>query len=178
MDSHDLVVSIVSSNEGKIKGRTVIQKLAYFANLRLNVDGIAYKDYFYGPFSREVALALENLSSCLFVRETVRSTPIEHYTYELTDDGRDLAGTIKEESPGEHDTVKSIVDACKNHCDLQARPLACAAKVHFILKAKPGRGEPAEIRELARDFGWNMADHEIERGMALLDELGPPETAA
>ena len=178
LDGHDLVVSILRSNGGKIESRTVIQKLSYFANLRLRIDGIAYRDYFTGPFSTGVALALENLASCLFVRETVRAMPIEHYTYELADDGRDWADMVEEESPGEHGTVMSVVDACKKHGGLEARPLSCAAKAHFILGAGRGRGTPAEIRELARDFGWNMTDQEIERGMALLGELGPPRAAA
>lgn len=174
MNRHDLVISVVSSNDGAIEGRTVIQKLAYFANLRLGIDGITYKDYFYGPFSREVALALENLASSLFVRETVHPIPIEHYTYELTDDGKDLAAIVMKESPAEHNIVKSIVVVCKEHCELQARPMSCAAKVHFIRNNESIHAEsPQEIRELAKDFGWNMNDHEIERGMTLLNKIAP-----
>lgn len=78
----------------------MIQKLSYFANLRLRIDGIAYRDYFTGPFSTGVALALESLSSNLFVRETVRAMPIEHYTYELADDGRDWADMVEGRAPG------------------------------------------------------------------------------
>lgn len=178
MDRHDLVVSMLRSNGGKIEGRTVIQKISYFANLRLRIDGIAYRDYFTGPFSTGVARALENLATNLFVRETVRATPIEHYTYDLTDDGQDWADMVEGESPGEHGTVRSVVAACEKHGGLEARPLSCAAKAHFMLEAGQGRGTPAEIRELARDFGWNMTDQEIGRGMALLDELGPPRAGA
>ena len=178
MDRHDLVVSILRSNGGKIEGRTVIQKISYFANLRLRIDGIAYRDYFAGPFSTGVARALENLATNLFVRETVRATPIEHCTYELADDGQDWADTIEGESPGEHGTVRSVVAACEKHGGLEARPLSCAAKAHFMLEAGQGRGTPAEIRELAGDFGWNMTDREIGRGMALLGELGPPRAGA
>lgn len=178
LDRHDLLISMVHSNDNMIHGRTVVQKLAYFANLRLRIDGIKYKDYFYGPFSREVAIALENLASSLFIRETVRSTPIEQYTYELTGDGVDLAATVMDESPEEHDMIKSIVNTCKEHCSLNARFLSCAAKVHFILEAEQGRTAlPQEIKDLAQGFGWRMTDDEIERGMSLLGKLAPSRTA-
>ena len=178
MDRYDLVVSIVHANDGIVRGRTVVQKLAYFANLRLGVDGVSYRDYFYGPFSREVAIALEHLVSSMFVRETVRATPIEQYTYELTEDGRYMAATVVDESPHEHGVVKSVIATCDEHCSLHARPLSCAAKVHFIRGKNPERTmPPPEIKELARDFGWNMTDQEIDRGMTLLRALDGPRAA-
>ena len=179
MDRYDLIVSMLHANDGAIKDRTVVQKIAYFANLRLDIDGISYRDYFYGPFSREVALGLEHLVSSLFVRETVRATPIEQYTYELTEDGTDLAAKVAEESPQEHGTVRSVLAMCKEHCSLRARPLSCAAKVHFIRRKEQGHAaSPPEIREMARDFGWNMTNEEIDYGMTLLGELEGPRVAA
>lgn len=179
MDRYDLIVSMLHANGGLIKGRTVVQKIAYFANLRLDIDGITYRDYFYGPFSREVALGLEHLASSLFIRETVRKTSIEEYTYELTGDGTDLAAEIVEESPREHSTVVSVLATCKEHCSLHARPLSCAAKVHFILGGKRGNAASSpEIREMAQDFGWNMSNEEIDRGMTLLRELEGIRAAA
>lgn len=179
LDKYGLIVSMLHANDGVIKGRTVVQKIAYFANLQLDIDGIRYRDYFYGPFSREVALGLEHLVSSLFVRETVRATPIEQYTYELTVDGTDLAAKIVEECPRENDVVRSVLSMCKEHCSLHARPLSCAAKVHFIRENEPEHAtSPSEIREMARDFGWNMTSKEIDYGMTLLDELEGPRVAA
>ena len=179
MDRYGLIVSMARANDGVIKGRTVVQKIAYFANLRLGIDGINYRDYFYGPFSREVALGLEHLVSSLFVWETVRKTPIEQYTYELTDDGMYLADKIVGESPREHDTVKSVLATCKEHCSLHARPLSCAAKIHFMHKNEPGRAaSPSEMRKMALDFGWNMPGQEIDSGMELLRALEGTGAAA
>lgn len=169
---------MLHSNGGEINDRTAVQKIAYFANLRLRIEGVGYKDYFYGPFSRGLAIALDNLVSSLFVRETVRATPIEQYSYGLTGDGEDLAASVVAESPAEHGTVRSVVGACKRHCSLSARPLSCAAKVHFILEAEPGRtASQRDMRCLARGFGWRMTCSEIERGMSLLGELAPTRAA-
>ena len=173
MDAQDLVMMIASANGGRIEGRTVVQKLAYFANLRLGISGIRYADHFYGPFSREVALALEGLLGLLFMQETVRATPIESYTYDLTDDGRIIASDLVAQHPGELGTISGIVAACKSHCNLQVNPLACAAKVHYIT-AGTSAGGPAtaqDIKEMAEGFGWNMADSDIDNGTALLESL-------
>ncbi len=179
MDRYDLIVSMLHANGGVIKDRTVVQKIAYFANLRLDIDGITYRDYFYGPFSREVALGLELLASSLFIRETVRKTSIEEYTYELTGDGTDLAAEIVEESPREHSTVVSVLATCKEHCSLHARPLSCAAKIHFMHKNEPGRASSqSEMRKMALDFGWNMTGQEIDSGMDLLRALEGTGAAA
>lgn len=182
LNKYDLIVSMLHANGGVIKDRTVVQKIAYFANLRLAIDGISYRDYFYGPFSREVALGLEHLVSSLFVRETVRKTPIERYTYELTEDGMYFVAKTVEECPREHDIVKSVLAMCEDHCSLHARPLSCAAKIHFMRKNEPGRAaSPSEMRKMALDFGWNMTCQEIDSGMELLRVLegrGPPHGSA
>lgn len=179
MNRYDLIVSMLHANGGVIKDRTVVQKIAYFANLRLAIDGISYRDYFYGPFSKEVALGLEHLVSSLFVRETVRKTPIERYTYELTEDGMYFVAKTVEECPREHDIVKSVLAMCEEHCSLQARPLSCAAKIHFMHKNEPGRAaSPSEMRKMALDFGWNMSGQEIDSGMELLRALEGTGAAA
>ena len=178
LDRHNLIISMVHSNGGTVKERTVLQKLACFASLQPGVDGIKHKDCFYGPFGREVAFALDSLVSSLFARETVRSTPIERYAYGLTGDGKDPADKVVEESPGEHGAVKTV-GRLQQACSLRARPMSCAARVHFIPESDPECAPSAEeTRDMAHGLGWNMTGQEMENGMALLDALAPPRTAA
>ena len=164
---------IASANGGRIAGRTVVQKLAYFANLRLDIPGIRYVDHFYGPFSREVALALEGLVGLLFMQEIVRANPIETYTYDLTEDGKIIASDLVAQHLEELNTVRGIVAACKSRCNLQANPLACAAKVHYITASTSAGGSATAqgIKEMAEGFGWNMAESDIDDGTALLKSL-------
>ena len=174
MDRYDLVLAILESNGGTVEGRTTVQKLGYFTSICTKLDGVSYKDYFYGPFSKDVAIALEDLNAAPLLYETVRSSPIESYTYALTDDGRKIVKDVKEECVEECGVIKRIVSACKDHCNLQAHPLSCAAKSHYILNNhENGSGyTPAEIETMAHDFGWNLSEAEIKHGVNLLETLG------
>lgn len=173
MDKYDLIALLLRSNGGQIEDRTALQKLAYFANLRLGIDGVEYKDYFYGPFSKGVAIALDDLASSLFIRETVWRTTLERYSYELTADGSDLADRSARDNRRECEEIDRVVDTCKKHCELRARPLSYAAKVHYMLQDGGGRQDAPtlDIPNMAHDFGWNMTDQEIECGITLLQKL-------
>ena len=173
MDRYDLVLTILDANGGTVAGRTVVQKLGYFTSVSTELEDVGYKDYFYGPFSKAVALALEDLEAAMLLHETVRSSPIESYTYTLTDDGRKIVEDVKKRCAKECSLIGQIVTRCKNHCDLQAHPLSCAAKSHHILNRRNG-GEgytPAKVEAMARDFGWNLVESDIKRGVGLLKVL-------
>lgn len=168
-----LVLAIIDANGGRIEGRTVVQKLGYFATLKASLEGIRYKDYFYGPFSKDVAIALEDTRAALLVNETVRSSPIESYTYSLTDDGHEIVERVRNEFPKECAVIDKIVAVCKERCGLFAHPLACAAKSHYVLTHAGGKADrtPAGIERMASSFGWNLKEDDIKRGVGLLEAL-------
>ena len=63
--------------------------------------------------------------------------------------------------------------------DMKATAMSCAARVHFIPESDPECAPSAEeTRDMAHGLGWNMTGQEMENGMALLDALAPPRTAA
>ena len=180
MDKHDLVLAILDSNRGTVGNRTSLQKLGYFASTRTALDGVGYKDYFYGPFSKGVAIALEDLSEALLLYESVRSSPIETYSYTLTDDGREIVKEVRERCREECGVIGEIVSVCRDRCNLEPHPLACAAKSHYLMVRCEG-GEDftrAEMAEAARGFGWNLSDEEIGRGVDLVDALCLPRGRA
>lgn len=176
MDKLDLVLAIIDASGGKVEGRTVLQKLGYFASLKAGLEEIRYKDYFYGPFSKEVAIGIEDTRAALLVNETVRSSPIESYTYTLTDDGREIVKYVKRECPEECAIINKIVTVCKERRVMSAHPLACAAKAHYILAQAGDESDrtPAGIERMARGFGWNLKEADIKRGVALLESLNLP----
>lgn len=173
MDRYDLVLAILDANGGTVAGRTVVQKLGYFTSVSTELEDVGYKDYFYGPFSKAVALALEDLDAALLLYETVRSSPIESYTYTLTDDGRKIVEEVKKRCAKECSLISQIVTRCRNYCGLQAHPLSCAAKSHYILNRRNGGADyaPAKIEEMAHDFGWNLVESDIKSGVGLLKVL-------
>ena len=154
----------------------MLQKLGYFASLKTSLDGIHYKDYFYGPFSKEVAIGIEDTRAALLVNEMVRSSPIESYTYRFMDDGWEIVKHVRRECPKECAVINDIVKVCKERCGLFAHPLACAAKSHYVLARAGDEADrtPAGIERMAGGFGWNLKEDDIKRGVALLEALSLP----
>lgn len=111
MHKMEVVLAILDSNGGAIGNRTVLMKLGYFASLKAGRGGILYKDYFYGPFSKELALGIEDARAALLVDETVRSSPIESYAYSLTDDGREIAKRVRSTPKNAPPSTKSSQSA-------------------------------------------------------------------
>ena len=174
------MLAILDSNRGTVGNRTSLQKLGYFASTRTALDGVGYKDYFYGSFSKGVAIALEDLSEALLLYESVRSSPIETYSYTLTDDGREIVKEVRERCREECGVIGEIVSVCRDRCNLEPHPLACAAKSHYLMVRCEG-GEDftrAEMAEAARGFGWNLSDEEIGLGVDLVDALCLPRGRA
>ena len=171
MHKLDVVLAILDSNGGSIGNRTVLMKLGYFATLKAGLGGIRYRDYFYDPFSREMALGIEDARAALLVSEAVRSSPIESYSYSLTDDGREIVKRVRTEYPEECAAIDEVVAVCREHGGLLAHPLAFAAKAHYML-ARAGSGADrtrAGIEGMEAGFGWNLGECNTRRGAALLD---------
>ena len=176
MHKMEVVLAILDSNGGAIGNRTVLMKLGYFAALKAGMGGIRYKDYFYGPFSKELAHGIEDARAALLVDETVRSSPIESYAYSLTDDGREIAKRVRREHPEECAAIDEVVAVCREHGGLLAHPLAFAAKAHYRL-ARAGGGADrtrAGIEGMEGGFGWNLKESDVKHGASLLYALGLP----
>ena len=86
MNVYESIVLTLHSNSNTIKNRTAIQKLVYFIDQKISsIEIKPYTHYFYGPFSREVASALEEMSAFSYLNEIVYSGFYEKYEYHLTE---------------------------------------------------------------------------------------------
>jgi len=173
MDIPELIVAILSVEPDGIDGRTVIQKLGYFASVKVKMDA-RYRPDFYGPFSPLVAAHLQTLVGMDFVVEKGRRTARDRimYSYFLTDDGKQFAEKIKEENPNEYSTIRNIVERCGEMAHFNFNVLSWAAKVHFILRqtGKPMTHE--EAIEVGKLFGWKLKENEVESATKLASALG------
>ena len=177
MDYLDAVVTVVdlSSSSGYQVGRTAIQKLIYFALQKGVVeDRDTYFPHYYGPYSREVARALSTAVSIDFVEESAEELPEyegRRYIYTLTDSGKALRSIIEKEQTEDLTELRKIVSICKKTTGLNMQIMACAAKVHYLLKQKNGRMTTDEIKHTAQNLGWKLASEDIDKAADLLVEL-------
>ena len=172
MEIFELVIALLSAIPEGIKGRTVVQKLGYFASVKLKIDA-GYSADFYGPYSSKVAEHLQNMVQLDFVVEKGRQTFHNRtmYSYFLTEDGSELAQKVKEGYPKEYAAVKNIVRKCGETVQCNYNILSWAAKVNFVLSRAGKAMTRAEAIEASQSFGWKLNEKEVESAIRLLSAL-------
>ncbi len=96
-----LVLSLLGAHEGKIEGRTRIQKEVCILKYRDKVPfDFSFKSYYYGPYSSELMGTISDLVGMKLIQETVVSTGYSsyRYDYELTHAGRKILDKINRTS--------------------------------------------------------------------------------
>ncbi len=179
MDEFDGVLVMLKAAGGRIPGRTAIQKLGYFSTIPSAI-GAHYRPHYYGPYSADIAGAIQALVSYGFIEERME-TPVapgsatapdwKRYTYNLTDDGRKLVSRLEKEHTSEARKIGEIVSICKNTASLDSKTLSWAAKVHYIRTLEQRGLSHDEIREIARTLNWDLTEDQIDRGVNLLKNL-------
>lgn len=177
MDEFDGILLLLDAAGGQISGRTTIQKLGYFSTVTGPIRA-HYRPHYYGPYSADVAGAIQTLVSYGFIEERVETpgspgaTPDwKRYTYALTDDGRRLIPDLKQEYAQGAEEVGKIVCICKDAANLDSKTLSWAAKIHYIRTREERRMTSDEIREIARTLNWDLSEDQIQKGMDLLKNL-------
>lgn len=89
--------------QGKLHGKTRLQKLTFIIQDEASAEGVpsshfSYELYHYGPYSSELSAAIDNLKNEGFLSESVEMTPSGYtrYEYSLTDRGRKMLHDAKE----------------------------------------------------------------------------------
>ena len=175
MDVYDTIYAVLSANDNKIRGRTVIQKIVYLSSKKLtSIDVPPYKAHYYGPFSPGLGWALEKMVSYYFLYEA--NTPgsmYEGYEYGLTKDGEEIAEHAKEQNNGMFERVDEIVKICRDFCDLKTAPLSYASKIHYLLYSSETDGSMSlsDAVEYAKKLQWQVSEDNVEQGVNLLEQL-------
>jgi uncharacterized protein YwgA len=173
----ETVLTVIASVGGTAHGRTVIQKLSYFGGLALDQD-LGHRAHYYGPYSRDIDVALENEAFAGDLDETMRTfvnlsgREGRAYIYALTDQGRTAVADIVNAKPEAFRRVESIVHHLGELVpDYQQHPLSLAAKVDLILEQQ-GAMNADEIPVVAKQLGWQVDDEEVDAAVKILVGVG------
>lgn len=177
MHIQDLILLAIGSEpERSLRGRTILQKKLYFLSVLKKVD-LGFCPHYYGPYSSWVAENLDILVNCGFLNEMTETFSsdqnvfgeIRRHTYSLTSDGDTIMDNIQElrEYPSWNKKLERI----------NSQPLAndfnklsIASKVHYIIQVKE-RATTEQIRQTAREYGWQVSDSDIEEVSSFLRDL-------
>ncbi len=179
LDTKDLVLMLIDANEGVIEGRTVLQKISYFAGKKLGWK-LAFAPHYYGPFSTEIEDSTDLLVSQGLLTEMIERLPVSNpttgfglrkYTYNLTQRGEKYLRQRLSQFPKTPKAAEELVKSIKRESGLNPSVLSAAAKIHYIVSAE---GEPLSteaIAEKAADIGWDLGKEEINQVGELLVSL-------
>ena len=175
-----ILLTLLYSEKKMIAGRTLLQKTEYFLNEKIGL-GIEFTPYYYGPYSAEIADALESLKASGIVKEEIVEYPSfdfhitfepRKYIYYLTDIGKDIAKFIEEEYRDEAEQIKrSLYEMQKLGMVHDYKNLSIAAKMDHILKLEGKPMTSDEILEEAKALGWKISEDEAKTAITFLEEL-------
>jgi uncharacterized protein len=180
MDTRTLIVLTYKAFDGRIQGKTKLQKLIYFIAVRQDkVEECGYLPHYYGPYSPQVARENSLLNSLGFLTETVSHSQyvndqgfeISRHDFNLTDEGGRLASKLIKEFPTEWEIIKAIAEKIKNIGDVNYQELSIAAKAYYIV-AKQGKANLESIKNIALKFGWTVEKGDLEKAVKFLSEMG------
>jgi len=177
--TRETVLLIADAVGDPVPGRTVMQKLAYFASIGLGTT-LGHRAYYYGPYSSKIEDALSVASVAGELHETVERLPdwsggpdILKYTYALTDDGRRKAEQVIAEAPGQWDRISYAVHSIRATVpDFNQKMLSSAAKTYLIISDSPEETSEEDIPELASRLGWTLTAEQVTQTVDLLQRLG------
>jgi uncharacterized protein YwgA len=175
MDINEIILFLISQLGGSISSKTKIQKLCYFYSI-LSGRKLGFIPHYYGPYSPQVATALDELEGIGLVDKKIENLgessegfEVKRYDYEINKYGSQVVERIKEGQDKED--LTGFVGQIQSVGDLSYFDLSIAAKAYFILKRENKNLTHDEISKKAKNFNWNINKPSIERAIKLLKKL-------
>jgi uncharacterized protein YwgA len=178
MKTSELVLLAYSAFDGKMKGKTKLQKILYFLGIMLEED-LGYEAHYYGPYSSLVANTNSKLSVLGFLEENTEPWGINsegfevaRYDYNLTPEAEEIIERKKRELEIDWIKIKEKADQIKSAGDVDYMVLSFAAKAHFILTKEGGKATIEKIEALFPKFGWKLPEGDLPTAINFLEKIG------
>lgn len=123
LENHAKLVKVIAASEGII-GRKKLQKIIYIMKkLGLPFEE-KYTFYFYGPYSEELSLRIEELTNLGFISEVKeQKSNYYQYRYEVTDQGEDFLQHTSPPLPSVETFIVKMKDKSSRFLELVATML-------------------------------------------------------
>ncbi|MBI4832168.1 MAG: hypothetical protein HY801_11595 [Candidatus Lindowbacteria bacterium] len=179
MTPDKIALLIVHAAGNKLRGKTLLQKRAYFLSKILDLD-LTYNPHYYGPYSPDIEEGLARTKALGYVEERTLGFgvtdnvgfEVRRYDYALTEDGETIVKDLKKLYPKESrriiECLKRLTEAGDTGDHVS---LSIAAKTHYILKKTNSAMTADDIRKAATRLGWNITNESVEKAVSFLKEL-------
>lgn len=179
LKNRELLLLVADAAGGTLSGKTVAQKLLYFAGVALD-QPTGHTAYYYGPYSDEFDAALNRAALADELSVTIERIPDWYggsdamkHTYKLTEKGEAEAVMIADEHADEAERVRETIEAIQEAVpEFRQKTLSAAAKIHLIVTEQDSALSPDELQALAGELGWNLKQSEVTEAVNVLARLG------
>jgi uncharacterized protein YwgA len=177
METTDVILAVIAREGGSFTGNTLLQKKIYFLNELIDL-GIEFSPHYYGPYSRNVAFAIDTLLELRFLERIEECFPsikspwgeVKRYTYKITSEGYEVLESAKKDKQYQELTeYLNIINSSPVAKDYEK--LSRAGKVFCIVKRK-GKVTLQRIVDEARGLGWKLSQQEIKEVESFLVDTG------
>ena len=177
MTAYDFVHLTFLALEREINGKTKLQKIVYFMGLKTGHENdLGYRPHYYGPYSDEVAAAVERLKTLGFLDQSVtalgafdsRGFEVARYDYRLNNAGKQVAEAKTRKNTEEWDKLQHAAKAMEKLLVEDYMGLSIAAKTCFVLGASRSPASVGDLAALAPKFGWSVTPDQIQAAAKLL----------
>lgn len=146
----------------QLTGRKKLQKLIYI----LQVSGIPFEEkyqfHFYGPYSEELALRIEELCNLGFIHEEKEDRGnYKQYTYNMTDAGVNFLHKFQTDMPDFHEQMALLKDKSSRFLELMATML--------YFRELPRQDIEKKVRDVKPK--QNYTDEEMEEAHTLIEKV-------
>lgn len=187
MDATELVLLAVNCEKVLLRGRTLLQKVAYFVN-ELEDCGISFFPHYYGPYSRQIADAVDGTVATGLLKEVQtdfnfpKSDFLEfrRYDYHLTKAGKKYVELIQDEDPKRSKQICKTLSRIHRELGHDYQTLSIAAKTYHILKNENHPMYSSEISKAARNIGWKLSEEQVNhvcKFLVRLDLIKPSKSS-
>jgi hypothetical protein len=179
----DFVMSLIAGFGGRIQGRTLLQKRAYFVAQLSGVPiDLGYDAHYYGPYSAIVDNSIVRLKSLGFLAEenvgfgvASKGFEIKRYDYRVTEDGKTILASLERKE--EYGRIERACIAILEAGDPNYFVLSIAAKADFILGKRGKAMTRKEIIREAEKFDWDIQEGSLGSAVDFLEKLSLVQTA-
>jgi uncharacterized protein YwgA len=179
MKPTDFLLSLIDASGGKIQGRTLLQKRAFFVTELIGDDfGLKFDAHYYGPYSATVEGTTTQLKNLGFLQESSTGFgtlkdgfEVRRYNYSLTSDAEQLLEKLRD-AP-EYSTILEATKRVLAAGDPNYVELSIAAKAYFLLKRKEGgKMTITELIKQAERYNWNISPESVNKAVRFLSSVG------
>jgi len=164
MKTYDFVHLVIHAAGDSVQGRTKLQKLVYFVGALMGrLERLGFRAHYYGPYSPDVAGAVQELRGLKFLQQhavsfgtTDRSGfEFNRYDYSLTKEGKEMAYEKASIYPDEWILIEKAVQKINSTNTQDYVRLAIAAKTHLLSRQNSKGLSAQELETKTAEHGWS-----------------------